>query len=61
MLDMGFQDDISYIQDSITSPSYKSMIFSATLPPFILKLAAKNMAQPVMLDLVGKDTNQLPE
>ena len=60
MLDMGFQDDIEYIQNCIENNHCKSMIFSATLPDFILKTASKSMRDPVMMDLVGKNTNQLP-
>jgi superfamily II DNA/RNA helicase len=34
MLDMGFEEDILEIQKHLTE-GYKSMIFSATVPPFI--------------------------
>lgn len=60
MLDMGFQEDIEYIQSCIENNDCKSMIFSATLPDFILRTASYSMRDPIMLDLVGKDTNQLP-
>jgi len=36
------------------------MIFSATVPKFIQKIAEECMDNPVMVDLVGDDTNQLP-
>ena len=36
------------------------MIFSATVPNFIAKIASESMDKPVMIDLVGEDTNQLP-
>ena len=57
---MGFQEDIITIQDQIPNDDVQSMIFSATVPDFIAKLAADSMDKPVMIDLVGSDTNQLP-
>jgi len=33
------------------------MIFSATVPNFIAKIASESMDKPVMIDLVGEDTN----
>jgi len=61
MLDMGFQDDIVTIQNKITNEDVRSMIFSATMPSFIKKIALESMDDPVMIDLVGDKTNQLPE
>ena len=60
MLDMGFQDDIVTIQDFITNEKMRSMIFSATVPHFIQNIAKESMNNPVMIDLVGDDSNQLP-
>lgn len=57
MLDMGFQDDISEIQSHIHNARCRSMIFSATVPKFIQKLAAQSMQNPVMIDLVGDNEN----
>jgi superfamily II DNA/RNA helicase len=37
------------------------MIFSATVPAFIQELALKRLKDPVLIDLVGSDTNQVPE
>ncbi len=37
------------------------MIFSATVPAFIQELATKRLNNPVLIDLVGNDTNQVPE
>ena len=39
----------------------RSMIFSATVPGFIQDLAAKKLKNPILLDLVGDETNQIPE
>ena len=36
------------------------MIFSATVPPYIQKIAQESMENPVMIDLVGEGKNQLP-
>lgn len=60
MLDMGFQDAIVEIQDKIAHDDVRSMIFSATVPAFIQKIAEECMDNPVMVDLVGDDSNQLP-
>jgi superfamily II DNA/RNA helicase len=37
------------------------MIFSATIPGFIQELASQRLKDPVLIDLVGDDTNQVPE
>lgn len=37
------------------------MIFSATVPAFIQELATKRLKDPILIDLVGNDTNQVPE
>lgn len=60
MLDMGFEEDILEIQKSLPE-STRSMIFSATVPAFIQELATKKLKDPVLIDLVGDDTNQVPE
>lgn len=36
------------------------MIFSATVPSFIQNIAQESMDDPVMIDLVGDGSNQLP-
>jgi superfamily II DNA/RNA helicase len=60
MLDMGFDQDIVEIQKHLPKGA-RSMIFSATVPSFIQELAKKKFEDPVLLDLVGNDTNQVPE
>lgn len=60
MLDMGFEQDIIEIQKSLADDT-RSMIFSATMPAFIQELATKRLKDPILIDLVGNDTNQVPE
>ncbi|CDW89731.1 dead-box atp-dependent rna helicase 53-like [Stylonychia lemnae] len=60
MLDMGFEEDIIEIQKYLPQTA-RSMIFSATVPAFIQELAKKKFDNPILLDLVGNDTNQVPE
>jgi len=36
------------------------MIFSATVPQFIQSLARKRLRDPILIDLVGQDTSQIP-
>lgn len=59
MLDMGFDKDIARLQSSM--PMAQSMIFSATMPKYIQEIAAKKMKQPLLIDLVGEETNQIPD
>jgi ATP-dependent RNA helicase RhlE len=56
MLDMGFEQDILEIQKHLSGDT-RSMIFSATVPGFIQELAAKKLKNPILIDLVGDDTN----
>ena len=37
------------------------MIFSATVPQYIQDIAKDKMESPLLIDLVGTDTNQIPE
>jgi ATP-dependent RNA helicase RhlE len=60
MLDMGFEQDIVEIQKHLPETA-RSMIFSATVPGFIQELAVKKFDNPILIDLVGDDTNQVPE
>ncbi len=58
MLDMGFEQDILEIQKHLTrEEGTRSMIFSATVPAFIQELAKKRLNDPILIDLVGDDTN----
>ena len=61
MLDMGFEQDILEIQKHLSEDETRSMIFSATVPAFIQELAKNKLKDPILIDLVGNDTNQVPE
>ena len=37
------------------------MIFSATVPQYIQEIARKKMNNPLLIDLVGTNTNQIPD
>ena len=37
------------------------MIFSATVPSYIQEIARNYMKSPILLDLVGKNTEQMPD
>lgn len=59
MLDMGFDKDIARLQESM--PIAQSMVFSATMPQYIQEISRKKMKDPLLIDLVGTDTTQIPE
>lgn len=59
MLDMGFDKDVEKLQSSMHNA--QSMIFSATVPQFIQKIAKTKMRDPLLIDLVGEDENQVPD
>lgn len=61
MLDMGFEQDIFEIQKHLEDGETNSMIFSATVPAYIQELAKTKLKNPILIDLVGNDTNQVPE
>lgn len=42
-------------------PNAQSMIFSATVPQYIQDIAKDKMESPLLIDLVGTDTNQIPD
>ena len=42
-------------------PQSQSMIFSATVPKYIQEIAREYMKDPLMIDLVGEDTTQMPD
>ena len=51
MLDMGFYDDIMTIISKLKSTKRQTMLFSATMPNQIRKLAKEILKQPKILDL----------
>ncbi len=54
MLDMGFIADIEKILE-MTPPSRQTMLYSATMPPEILKIAKKYMRDPLKIAINVKD------
>jgi len=53
MLDMGFEKELEQITGSIKNA--RGMIFSATVPLYIQKIAVESFKNPVLLDLVGTE------
>ncbi|MDR3198720.1 MAG: DEAD/DEAH box helicase [Planctomycetaceae bacterium] len=53
MLDIGFRPDIEKILKR-TSPERQTLLFSATLPPPVIRLAEKYMKSPEILDFSAK-------
>ncbi|PKR77526.1 DEAD/DEAH box helicase [Halalkalibacillus sediminis] len=54
MLNMGFIEDIEAIMDSIPS-EYQTLLFSATMPKRIQKLAEKFMKEPELIQVKSKE------
>lgn len=50
MLDMGFHADIIHIVEQL-NPNRQTLLFSATMPPGIRKLASELLKDPVQIDL----------
>lgn len=50
MLDMGFSDDILKIEEALPK-NRQTILFSATMPPKIKKLAAKILNKPISIEL----------
>lgn len=55
MLDMGFLDDIEAIFGYLPDER-QTLLFSATMPPAIRKLAQKILKEPIEIDITPKDT-----
>ena len=61
MLDMGFEEDMETIL-SQAPEERQTMLFSATLPAWVNKIARRYQKNPMIVDLVGaKDTGRLAE
>ena len=54
MLDMGFRDDLEEILDA-TPDRRRTLLFSATMPPAIVRLAERYQTDAQRLSLAGKD------
>lgn len=52
MLAVGFEEDVEFILEKLPSER-QSMLFSATMPPWVKKLARKFMDNPLTIDLVS--------
>ncbi|KAF8057135.1 RH3A [Scenedesmus sp. PABB004] len=61
MLDMGFEEDMEVILQQMP-PERQTMLFSATLPGWVAKVAKRYQRDPLTIDLVGEDqTGKLNE
>ena len=57
MFDMGFAPAIKRIMEAIPGPAQRqTMLFSATMPPQIMQLAAQYMKMPVRVEIVQQGT-----
>lgn len=54
MLDMGFRDDLEEILDA-TPDQRRTLLFSATMPPAIVRLAERYQTNALRLSLAGQD------
>jgi ATP-dependent RNA helicase RhlE len=54
MLDMGFIRDVRKIVSALPANERQSMLFSATMPPEVSKLAADLLYEPVRIDIAPK-------
>jgi hypothetical protein len=55
MLNMGFQDDVECILETVPAER-QTMFFSATVPQWVRKLAGKYCKKHIMVDLVGESS-----
>ena len=56
MLDMGFREDMDWILEQIPAEAERqTMLFSATMPPWVRRLSRTFLSNPVTVDLVGED------
>ncbi|XP_059456203.1 DEAD-box ATP-dependent RNA helicase 3, chloroplastic [Corylus avellana] len=60
MLAVGFEDDVEVILQKLPS-ARQSMLFSATMPGWVKKLARKYLNNPLTIDLVGDQEEKLAE
>ncbi|KAL7119788.1 hypothetical protein ACP275_02G083500 [Erythranthe tilingii] len=60
MLAVGFEEDVETIMEKLP-PVRQSMLFSATMPSWVKKLARRFMNNPLTIDLVGDQEEKLAE
>ncbi|CAN0897465.1 DEAD-box ATP-dependent RNA helicase 3, chloroplastic [Linum grandiflorum] len=60
MLSFGFEEDVEVILENLP-PKRQSMLFSATMPTWVRKLARKYLDDPLQIDLVGEQEEKLAE
>lgn len=60
MLAVGFEEDVEVILEKLPSER-QSMLFSATMPAWVKKLARKYLDNPLTIDLVGDHDEKLAE
>ncbi|CAM8897232.1 unnamed protein product [Rhodiola kirilowii] len=60
MLAVGFEEDVEMILEKLPAQR-QSMLFSATMPTWVKKLARKYLDNPLTIDLVGDQDEKLAE
>ncbi|CAL9136257.1 unnamed protein product [Musa acuminata var. zebrina] len=60
MLAVGFEEDVEVILEKLPSER-QNMLFSATMPGWVKKLARRNLKDPLTIDLVGDQDEKLAE
>ncbi|CAI0390632.1 unnamed protein product [Linum tenue] len=60
MLSFGFEEDVELILENLPTKR-QSMLFSATMPIWVKKLARKYLDDPLQIDLVGDQEEKLAE
>ncbi|XP_062081689.1 DEAD-box ATP-dependent RNA helicase 3, chloroplastic-like [Humulus lupulus] len=60
MLAVGFEEDVELILEQLPTQR-QSMLFSATMPGWVKKLARKHLDNPMTIDLVGEQDEKLAE
>ncbi|CAO2831176.1 unnamed protein product [Amaranthus hypochondriacus] len=60
MLAVGFEEDVEVILEQLPAQR-QSMLFSATMPGWVNKLARKYLNSPLTIDLVGEQDEKLAE
>jgi ATP-dependent RNA helicase DDX21 len=59
MLNMGFQEDVESVLETVPEAK-QTMMFSATMPQWVRKLARKYAQNHIMVDLVGEHDTGTP-